>query len=71
MAPEITESDWKLFRELHTVALERFCERLLSEVGQLASTTGRSNHERYLAIFRRIKKGDMAAIMGGIIGSQV
>lgn len=28
---EINESDWKVLRRLHPVALERFCERALTE----------------------------------------
>ena len=29
MSREISEADWKLFRQLHPLALERFCERVL------------------------------------------
>jgi hypothetical protein len=57
MTRQIPESDWKIFRQLHPVALERFCERTLSEVGRLASDTGKSAHERYLAVFRLIQRG--------------
>jgi hypothetical protein len=32
MAREIAESDWRLFRKLHAVALERFYARLLKEI---------------------------------------
>jgi hypothetical protein len=35
----ISESDWKVFRALHPLALERFCAGLLAEVEKLASTT--------------------------------
>jgi hypothetical protein len=38
---EIGEPDWKLFRQLHPIARERFCERVLSELGPLASKTGK------------------------------
>ena len=31
MAREISETDWKLFRQLHPIAMERFCERVLSD----------------------------------------
>jgi hypothetical protein len=58
MAREISESDWKLFRQLHPVALERFCERVLSEVGRLASDTGKSAHERYVAVFQLLQRRD-------------
>jgi hypothetical protein len=52
---QISESDWKLFRQLHALALERFCARVLSEVGQLAVTPAQSAHEGYLAVFHLIQ----------------
>ena len=58
MTRQISESDWKLFRQLHPIALERFCEGVLSEINRLASDTGKSAHERYLAVFKRIKRRD-------------
>jgi len=54
----ISEADWKVFRQLRQVALERFCERALSEVGRLASETGKTAHERYLAVFRLFERRD-------------
>ena len=29
---DIKESDWKVFRRLNSVALERYCQRVLEEV---------------------------------------
>ena len=29
---DIPERDWKLFRQLQPLALERFCEKVLSEI---------------------------------------
>jgi hypothetical protein len=55
---EISESDWKLFRQLQPLALERFCRRVLSEVNRLASAAGQSSHEQYLAVFRLIECRD-------------
>lgn len=37
MPREITEADWKLFRLLHALALERFCEQVLSDVARLTA----------------------------------
>lgn len=34
---DIKESDWKVFRKVRQLALERFCEQVLSEVKILAS----------------------------------
>jgi hypothetical protein len=58
MTRQISESDWKLFRQLQPIALERFCERVLSEVSRLTSDTRKSSHERYLALFKLIKRRD-------------
>jgi hypothetical protein len=52
MKHELPESDWKIFRRLRLVALERFCKRVLDEVPRSSLDTERSNHERYLELFR-------------------
>ena len=58
MAHEINESDWKLFRQLHQVALERFCERILAEL-QAAMTEGsEASHDRYLKVFDLVRERD-------------
>lgn len=54
MLQGISEPDWKEFRQLHQVALERFCQRILAEVQTLAADQTKSGHERYLAIFQTI-----------------
>jgi hypothetical protein len=58
MGIELKESDWKLFRRLHKVALERFCERVLAEVRSAAADTGDGYHDRYLKIFDLIRDRD-------------
>jgi hypothetical protein len=58
MMRNISEVDWKLFRQLHPIALERFCQRVLSEVGSLASSPDKSSHQRYLAVFQLIQRRD-------------
>jgi hypothetical protein len=58
MTRQIKEADWKVFRELHPIALGRFCEMILSEVGRLAAETGKDAHERYLAVFKLLKRRD-------------
>ncbi len=47
-----SESDWKVFRKLREPALERYCERVLDEVGRISSDASRSHHERYLELFQ-------------------
>jgi len=55
---EIKESDWKIFRQLHAVALERFCQRVLEESEALRGDTTRSAHERYVAIYQLFHERD-------------
>ena len=58
MANEIKESDWKLFRQLHPVALERFCERVLAEVQAAVTDTSEGSHDRYLKLFDLVRERD-------------
>jgi hypothetical protein len=55
---QIPESDWKIFRQLQPLALERFCQRVLDEVSQVAADTSKSSHERYLEVFRLLQQQD-------------
>lgn len=54
----IPESDWKIFKELHKLALERYCQRVIDELVNVAADGGKSHHERYLALFRLIRDRD-------------
>jgi hypothetical protein len=54
----MTEPDWKLLRQLSSVALDRFCNRVLEEVRTLTSQPGKTNHERYLAVYKRLQRRD-------------
>ena len=58
MSRDLPESDWKAFLKLREVALERFCERVLGEIGTIASTGATSYHDRYLKIYRLIDNRD-------------
>ena len=58
MAREISEADWKLFRQLRPLALDRFCERALVDLSSLASGSGKGAHERYLAVFGLLMRRD-------------
>ena len=51
---EIAEADWKLLRRLYSLALDRFCQGVLSEVCRLAAAPDQSSHQRYLAVFDAI-----------------
>jgi hypothetical protein len=58
LSPDFRESDWKILRELKTVALDRFCRRILDEVARLCGEPGKSDHQRYLAVYKHIHERD-------------
>ena len=58
MPGQIKESDWKLLSQLRTAALERFCQRILSEIENVNANHALSAHQRYLEIFQVIKRRD-------------
>jgi hypothetical protein len=58
MAAHIPESDWRQFRRLREVALERWCDRTLQEIVRLAADASSGSHQRYLAIYELIQRRD-------------
>ena len=54
----IKETDWKVLKRLHPLALERFCERVLAEVERVTDNQTRSAHERYLNIYKILGRRD-------------
>jgi hypothetical protein len=54
----IHEADWKVFRQLRLLALDRFCERVLAEVSGLAADADKSHHEHYLAVYQLLQRRD-------------
>jgi hypothetical protein len=56
MMDPIAETDWKLLRQFHPLARDRFCQRVLSEAGRLATDGETSAHQRYLALFDLIMR---------------
>jgi hypothetical protein len=60
MYPErdISEADWKVFRPLRQLALDRFCERILAEARLLVSGPLASSHERYITLYRMMRRQD-------------
>ena len=58
MEGAIREADWKRFRELRPLALDRFCQRVLTELGQLATAKSPGSHERYLAVYHLVPRRD-------------
>jgi hypothetical protein len=58
MAREIKESDWKLFRRLHPIALGRFCQRVIEEVASTTSSCADGHHDCYLKLFELMRSRD-------------
>jgi len=54
----VPESDWRVFRDLHCVALERFCERILLDALSVTEDVNKTHHDRYRELFSLIKKRD-------------
>ena len=56
---DIAEKDWKYFRKLHELAVNRFSKETLSKINQIIiSKEIESKHEEYLEICRYIKERD-------------
>lgn len=58
MVSDLPESDWKVFRKLRKIALERICDRILAEVTWLVSDPKHTAHARYLTIYELLQKRD-------------
>lgn len=56
---EFPEPDWKVFREVRTAALERFCARVLADVQRIAADGSLSAHDRYLQVYRLVERKDL------------
>lgn len=54
---DIHESDWRVFRRLHSIALERFCKRVLEEVREAAECKT-DYHDCYRNVYRLIRDYD-------------
>lgn len=66
MSREIKESDWKLLKQLHPVALERFSQRILSEIGMRFDAFHRKRlgeNLNYLAHDFALRRGQLPEIV--------
>lgn len=55
---DIRESDWKAFRKIHALALERLCQLALNDIGKLSADESLSAHARYVRIGELIQERD-------------
>jgi hypothetical protein len=58
MTRDFPESDWKLFRQLHPIAIDRYCRKILEEIQRVAADPKKTNHQRYLEIYKLIERRD-------------
>lgn len=58
MATDFPESDWRAFRKLREIALERFCERVVTNINRIAADAGLAYYSRYSSIYELIHERD-------------
>ena len=58
MQNRIKESDWKKFKELRPLALQRYCDRVMHEVDNIIHDHTRDSHERYLQMYTIVRERD-------------
>lgn len=54
----IPEPDWRVFKEVRSVALDRLCHRILSECRGVCDDDTLPAHSRYLKLYELIHKRD-------------
>jgi hypothetical protein len=58
MSGAIPEADWKVFRSLHPIWVDRFCKRVNGELVRALSDDGPDAYEQYLAAYKLMLKRD-------------
>jgi hypothetical protein len=58
MFRNIPEPDWKAFKEIHSAALERFCEKILAEAKSEIENSVKSSHDKYLGLYKLFDQRD-------------
>jgi hypothetical protein len=52
------EADWRVFRSLHPIWIDRFCKRVNGELMRALSDDSRDAYENYLAAYKLMHKRD-------------
>lgn len=52
------ESDWKVFKKIRPLALDRFCKETLCLIAGISDSTDKTFHEKYLAIYALMRERD-------------
>ena len=58
MSSHIPESDWRCFKEVRALLLERFCAQTLGELAAVARATEGTAHQRYLHVWKLVQRRD-------------
>ena len=68
----IKESDWKKFKKIKELALERFCAAALSDFEEAIRKDDVSNHARYLCLYKLVEDADkrLGMLFDGHSGSK-
>ena len=64
MRNELSKSDWKHFKAIREVALERLCARILDNVCETASDKTKTSHERFLAVYQLVNDSNRDVARG-------
>lgn len=54
----ISEADWKIWRRLHLLALNRYCRKVFTDIAKLHDAPG-TDHERYVKLYQLVKRRDI------------
>lgn len=58
MRGHIPESDWRQFKRVHEVLLERFCQRVLDDLAAVLRAKDGSAHAQYCRAYQLLKERD-------------
>ena len=58
MSGAIPEADWRVFRSLHPIWIDRFCKRVNGELVRTLSDDSRDAYQQYLAAYKLMQKRD-------------
>lgn len=56
----ISEANWKHFKKIRLIALDRYCTAILQEAQDICGSESYSSHERYLKLYSLIQKRNKA-----------
>jgi hypothetical protein len=64
MSLNIPESDWKQFKKVHDILLERFSAKALADLAAVVETTEGTAHDRFLRAWKLVneRNEDMAQV---------